>query len=584
MKIKSFLEKLEKIAKDKETSNDEIIKIIETAFEKSYLKENPDMDIESVVNLEKEAIQLFEKRVVVDKLEDEIDDDREINLEDAQKIKKSYKLGDIVKTEVDLSKLEKRIITHFTQILTHNLNDISNSKIYENWKNKVGYIIKAEVEKKDNRLVEVNLDETKGVLLKADQIPGEELKEGQKYLFLIKEVKQQSKGWPIILSRADDGLLRFLLKNEISEISSGLIEIKKIARAVGFKSKVAIISKQPGIDAVATAVGVGGKRIKEISSLLNNEKIDIILYDEDPKQFLVNACHPEKITGVEITDDEDVPGSKIVTIVCPEKNLFKLIGKSGVNVRLLSKLTGWSVDIVSEEFAKESQIEYEDISHLVSSKVRQPRSSFAARQFHSPNNQRRNNSNNNNNKQNDFYNGFSNETQIDTTFDYDQYRVDLESITDDDVENLLSSNAKSLSPKKNKNHDEEEIVLFNREEKPVDELLENDDLEKKEDEVAEIFEDETNEEKDVTEELSDYNEIVSKKVTTDIDDIGSDDSLLQKKNKKVFKTFSTKLQKPLKEKKEKLDVFSELMGETEDIAVEENIDTSDLDNLELEDE
>lgn len=582
MKIKSFLEKLDKIASEKETSKDEIINIIQNAFEKSYLKENPDMDIEAVVNLEKESIQLFEKRIVVEKSEDEIDDDREINLEEAQKIKKSYKLGDTVKIEVDLSKLEKRIITHFTQILTHNLNDISNNKIYEEWKDKVGYIIKADVEKKDSRLIEVNLFGTKGVLLKSDQIPGEELVEGQKYLFLIKEVKQQSKGWPIILSRSDDRLFKYLLKNEISEISTGLIEIKKIARLVGFKSKVAIMSNRPGIDAVATAVGVGGERVKNISNLLGGERIDIILYDDDPKQFLVNACHPEKLTGVEITDDEDVPGSKIVTIVCPEENLHKLIGKNGLNVRLLSKLTGWSIDIVSEEFAKESEIKYEDISHLVSSKVRQPRSSFY-KQFQSNNNQRKSSSSNSNNKSSSFYNGFSNEAPIDTTFDYAQYRADLESITDDDVESLLS-NSKSALSKKNRNYyDEEEVVMVSRSGITItddSEYVNPNDV---------YFQDNNNakEKADDVDDLNtkiDYNAIVSKKILTNIDEIGSDDSTIEKKNKKDCKSFSAKLEKPPKEKKKKTDLFSELLIETDDLSVEESIDTSDLDNLELEDE
>ena len=586
MKIKSFLEKLDKIASEKETSKDEIINIIQNAFEKSYLKENPDMDIEAVVNLEKESIQLFEKRIVVEKSEDEIDDDREINLEEAQKIKKSYKLGDTVKTEVDLSKLEKRIITHFTQILTHNLNDISNNKIYEEWKDKVGYIIKADVEKKDSRLIEVNLFGTKGVLLKSDQIPGEELVEGQKYLFLIKEVKQQSKGWPIILSRSDDRLFRYLLKNEISEISTGLIEIKKIARLVGFKSKVAIMSNRPGIDAVATAVGVGGERIKNISNLLGGERIDIILYDEDPKQFLVNACHPEKLTGVEITDDEDVPGSKIVTIVCPEENLHKLIGKNGLNVRLLSKLTGWSIDIVSEEFAKESEIQYEDISHLVSSKVRQPRSSFY-KQFQSNNsnnnNQRKSNSSNSNNKSSSFYNGFSNETPIDTTFDYAQYRADLESITDDDVESLLS-NSKTTSSKKNRNYDDEEEVVMVAGNGTT---ITNDSEDVNTNDV--VFQDNDNTEEktndiDDSNTKYDYNAIVSKKIVTNIDEVGSDDSTVEKKNKKDYKSFSAKPAKPPKEKKKKADLFSELLIETDDLSVEENIDTSDLDNLELEDE
>ncbi|MDE6429495.1 MAG: transcription termination factor NusA [Malacoplasma sp.] len=574
MKIsKAFWENLDKVAQEKETSKENIINILKTALEKSYLKENPDVDIETEINEEKETIKLFEKRIVVDKIEDEIDDDKEINLADAQEIKKSYKLGDIVKTEVEIGQFERRLAFHFGQILNHNLNEISNFKTYEEWKDKVGYIIRAEVEKNE-RLVEVNLGTTKGVLLKPDQIPGEDLIPGKSYLFVIKEVKQQTKGWPIILSRSDERLLKYLLKNEISEIANGTIEIKKIARIVGYKTKVAITSRTYGVDAIGTAVGPKGERIKKISQMLNNERIDVILYDEDPKQFLVNACHPEKILGMEISDDEDKPGSKIITIVCPENNLYKLIGKNGVNVKLLSKLTGWSIDIVSEEFAKESKIKYEDISGFVSSKVKQPKSSFVNNKNSQNNNNWKSSSNKRNN--NDFYNNFSADLPIDTPFDYEQYRADLESITDDDVESLLNTTSTNSTKKQKKNFDdEEEIVLVDGtgkeifDEEPVKEKKAS---KKKQVEVKEFNPDE----------IEADEPILIKKPSINIDDIGGDDPLL--KNKKEKNVKNKNINKQPKEKKEKVNVFDELMDDTDDISVEESIDTSELDNLELEDE
>lgn len=573
---KAFWENLEKVAQEKETSKENIINILKTALEKSYLKENPDVDIETEVNQDKETIKLFEKRIVVDKSEDEIDDDKEINLADAQELKKSYKLGDIVKTEVEIAQFERRLAFHFGQILNHNLNEISNSKIYEEWKDKVGYIIRAEVEKNE-RFVEVNLGTTKGILLKQDQIPGEYLNPGEKYLFVIKEVKQQTKGWPIILSRSDERLLKYLLKNEISEIANGTIEIKKIARIVGYKTKVAIVSKTYGVDAIGTAVGPKGERIKRISEMLNNERIDMILYDEDPKQFLVNACHPEKILGIEISDDEDKPGSKIITIICKEDNLYKLIGKNGVNVRLLSKLTGWSIDVVSDEFAKESKIKYEDVSHLVSSKVRQPKSSFINKNSQTSNNNwKASNNKRNNNNNSEFYNNFSSDLPIDTPFDYEQYRADLESITDDDIENLLNTTSNSSSKKQKKNFDDdEEIVLVDGTGKEIfDAKLKSEDkpISKKKEKTIEFNPDE----------IEADEPIVSKKININIDDIGGDDPLL--KNKKEKTVINKNINKQTKEKKEKVNVFDELMDDTDDISVEENIDTSELDNLELEDE
>ena len=576
MKIsKAFWENLEKIAQEKETSKENIINILKTALEKSYLKENPDVDIETEINEEKESVKLFEKFVVVDKSEDEIDDDKEINLAEAHKLKKSYKLGDIVKKEVNINNFERRLAFHFTQILNHGLNEISNFKIYEEWKDKVNYIIRAEVEKTD-RLVEVNLGTTKGVLLKSEQIPGEELIPGQSYLFLIKEVKQQTKGWPIILSRADEGLLKYLLKNEISEISNGVIEIKKITRVVGYKTKVAIFSRQYGVDAVGTAVGPKGERIKKISQMLNNERIDVILYDEDPKQFLVNACHPEKILGIEISDDEDNPESKIVTLVCSSDSLHKLIGKNGINVKLLSRLTGWSIDVVPEDFAKESKIKYEDISHLVSSKVRQPKSNFHNKNHQSSNNSWKSNNNKHNNNNNDFYNGFSSDIPIDTPFDYEQYRADLESITDDDIESLLNTSTNN-SPKKQRKilEEDEEVVLVDGMGKEI--FSEETRKERKPSKKKQVETQEFN-----PDEIEADEPVVVKKHAVNIDDIGGDDPLLKNKKEKTFK--NKNVNKLPKEKKEKVNVFDELMDDTDDISVEENIDTSELDNLELEDE
>ncbi|MDE5774751.1 MAG: hypothetical protein K2H51_00270, partial [Malacoplasma sp.] len=346
--------------------------------------------------------------------------------------------------------------------------------------------------------------------------------------------------------------------------------------AVYNRQKVAIASKTYGVDAIGTAVGPKGERIKKISQMLNNERIDVILYDDDPKQFLVNACHPEKILGIEISDDEDKPGSKIITIICPEDNLYKLIGKNGVNVKLLSKLTGWSIDVVSDEFAKESKIKYDDISDLVSSKVKQPKSTF----INNKNNQSGNNnwkSNNKRNNNNDFYNNFSADLPIDTPFDYEQYRADLESITDDDVESLLNTTSINSGKKQKKNFDdEEEIVLVDGtgkeifSEEPV--IKEKKVSKKKQVETKEFNPDE----------IEADEPIIIRKPVINIDDIGGDDPLL--KNKKEKNTKTKNINKQPKEKKEKVNVFDELMDDTDDISVEESIDTSELDNLELEDE
>lgn len=559
MSIKNMFSLLEKIALEKGVSKEKVIEILKTSIEKAYLKENPDVVFEAVLDPEKETIKLFEKRVVVEKSEDEIDDDKEINLSEAQQIKKSYKLGDVVEKEVDITKFERRVAGHVAQVLGQNINEISSKKVYEEWKDKVGFIIKAEVEKNDDRLAWVNLGDTKGVVLKADQIPNENLEAGKSYLFLIKKVEQQSKGWQIILSRADERLLKFILSNEVSEIKNGIIEIKKIARIVGYKTKVALVAHQQGIDAVGITVGPRGDRIKNISQQLNNERIDVILYDEDPRQFLVNACHPEKIIGLEISEDEDNPHSKLVTIVCEEASLSKLIGKNGINIKLLNKLTGWQIDIISKEIAIEDEVKYEDVSSFVSSKSKPTKTNFKPYQK-----QER--------PQRNFE--FANNFMEDTTFD-NEYEA-ISGITDEDVENLINFDASTNSKKKKKNkEDDEEIVLVAGNSSEYEDEMDVD--------FGQLNNNESSNEDSQVE--SAVEEIKEEKVEEPVKITKSTYDFDEEEPKKAAKTpAKKKTRKAPKEKEEKPNIFDELMEEDVVDFQEEENNVDDLDNLELDEE
>lgn len=454
--LKQIFGSLGKIAAEKEVDKAKIIEILKFALEKAYLKESPDSDIEAIIDAEKESVKLIEKKIVVDKSEDEIDDDKEINLVDALKVKKTAKLNDVITTEINIRDFERRVANHVSQIFSQKLNEISNFKVYDEWKDKIGSIIRAEVERVENKYVEVNLGSTMGVVIRSEQIPNEKLEPGKSYLFLIKDIKEQSKGWPIILSRADSKLLEFLFINNIPEIEKGIIKIERIARVPGYKSKIAVISQEQGIDPIGTCVGPKGERIKNISALINNEKIDIIIYSNDPKQLLVNACSPEKIVGLEITDDVEENGkeSKIVTIVCEENSLSKLIGRSGVNVKLLSMLTNWSIDVISLEVAKEDQINYEDVSHMVPLKqIRNHPNNYGERTFNSTSRKPKNQSSYDSNQsiygKNSGIDSFEQNFMDENTFD---------EITDEDIENLLNFNSGDNKKKKKDLEEDEEIV------------------------------------------------------------------------------------------------------------------------------
>lgn len=578
MSIKNMFPLLEKIAAEKGVSKEKIVEILKISIEKAYLKENPDVIFEAVLDPEKETIELYEKKIVVDKSEDEIDDDKEINLEDALKINSNYKLGDEVHNKINISDFERRVAGHVAQVLSQNIHEISSKKVYEEWKDKVGYIIRAEVEKNDDRLAWVSLGDTKGVVLKADQIPGEELVAGKSYLFLVKKVDQQSKGWQIILSRTDEKLLKFILTNEVSEIKSGMIQIRKMARIVGYKTKVALSATQPGIDAIGITVGPKGERIKSISQQLNNERIDVILYDEDPRQFLVNACHPEKIVGLEISDDEDRPESKIVTIVCEESSLSKLIGKNGINIKLLNRLTGWQIDIISKDIALEDDVKFEDVTSFTSSKVKQTKftsaSSYSnetrnAKGFRGQSNRQSFRNNNNNNKDFMFKNTFDDDTTFDNLYE------GIQGITDEDVENLINFDIDNNPKKKRKQReDDEEVVLVAGNYEPdflsddVETLDETNDTKEEKEEVVVETKEEAKKEEPV------------KTTTIDLESFGF------KENKKPKKE-NKKPKKEPKQKKEKIswdDLLNEDVDYEEEISNVDDLDVDDLDNLELDEE
>ena len=562
MTVKNIFSLLEKIAQEKGVSKEKVVEILKTSFEKAYLKENPDIVFEAVLDPEKETLKLFEKRIVVDKNENDIDDDKEIHINEAIKEKPSIKLGDEFIKEIDIRLFERRVAGHVSQVLNQNINEISSKKVYEEWKDKEGFIIKAEVEKTDERLTLVNLGDTKGVVLKADQIPNEELIAGQTYLFLIKKVEQQSsKGWQIILSRTDERLLKFILTNEVSEIKSGEIQIKKMVRMVGYKTKVALVSTVPGVDPISIVVGPRGERIKTISQQLNNEKIDVILYDENPKQFLVNACYPEKIIGLEISDDDENPESKIITIVADESSLSKLIGKGGINIKLLNKLTGWQIDIISKEIADEDDVKYENVSTLESSKVKQTRFTTS---FKNSKNNRKNNK--------DFsFNSFDEDTTFDKEYE------GIQGITDEDVEKLINFDSDNSSKKKRKNkEDDEEVVLVagNYEEDSYLNDNDNNIIEESNDiEVKQQVE-------ETKEEPTEKDEINSQIVQELEEPVKSKKSKSTKTSKSQKSSESKRSKKDNKKDKVSLDELLE-----EDVYYEEetnNVD--DLDNLELDEE
>lgn len=354
-----LINNIKMISDEKRIPRDSVADALKDAITKAYVKEFPETIVEVLVDIDNKTLDVNQILKVVEPYDD-FNDYCEILLDDAKTISQDAKVGDEIKKHIDLSKLNRAVVAHILQIFKSNITIRTNSQVYKEWKDKLGTVIQAEVEKIDSRsgFVIVDLGTTFGFLSNNEKIPGELLNPGQIYSFYIKDVKEQSKGWPIILSRGDVGLVKYYLNLQIPEIQENLIEIKDIARIAGFKTKISVISHRPGIEAAGTVIGVRGSRIKTISEQINNEKIEVIEYSDDFSKYIINVCSPAEIAGFKLTEPKDPTGRRNVILVCKPEKLALLIGKFGNNVKLISKMLNADIEVKTIRDMGEEGLDY----------------------------------------------------------------------------------------------------------------------------------------------------------------------------------------------------------------------------------
>lgn len=363
------------IADEKKIPRDAVTDALKEAITKAYVKEYPEEIIGVNINIDDAMLDVYREYTVVEDSE-ELNDYCEISLEDAKayyeniKQPQEVKIGDILRQPLQLANLPKKIVDHIMQIFKQSITVQANNEIYNEWKDRVGEIVFAEVEKDDHGIF-VNLGNGQyGFMSSREGIPGEKLLPGKKYNFLVKEVKQQSAGWPIILSRADERLVKHLLTLEVPEIQEKIVEIVDIARVPGFKSKVALISRQPGVEPCGSVIGSRGARIQAVSNAINGERIEVIEYSDNFESYLVDVCSPAAIKGYKIVAPETDELKKQLAIVTPADQLALLIGKRGQNIQLVAKLLKADVDVKTAEEARYEDFQY---NHLEVKSMRQRR-------------------------------------------------------------------------------------------------------------------------------------------------------------------------------------------------------------------
>lgn len=364
---KSFLEAIQMVAETKNISKKEISTILKDAIIRACAKEDPDQRIDVMIDFDMGLLKIFKLYKVIDDSvgEEEFDEINEIHLKDALAINPTIKVGDDFLKSLSIGDFSRVVATNISQYFRQKLSELVNKQAVSEWTPKLNKIVRGTVEKDENNpnVLLVNLGGIYAYYYKRDWVPNEELQNDVEYDFVLIKIKEQSKSWPLVVSRSDALYVKHVLTENIPEIKEGIVEIKAIQRVAGQKTKVAVSSNNPDIDPVTLVLGDGGIRIKSIAANLiehssgvkiSNEVIDVFHWNDDVFKLIANACYPVDIIGVDVLEDSE--RDKSVDIIVEDQYLPFLIGRAGINVRLLSYMTGWSIDFKSQSAAIEDNI------------------------------------------------------------------------------------------------------------------------------------------------------------------------------------------------------------------------------------
>jgi len=356
-----ILETLTQIAREKNIELDYVVETLESALVQAAKKKfGEDQNIVAKVDRASGEISVHVVKTVVKKVKDE---NTEVSLKEAQEIDERAEPGDEVEVYIGFEEFGRNAIALAKQLMIQKVREAEREIIYEEYSQKIGELISGSVQQVDKGNIIVNLGRTEGIMPISQQISREKYRQGDRIRAVIHDVQRNQRGHQIVLSRAQESFLQRLFELEVPEIFERIIEIKAIAREPGERSKIAVSSADDRIDPVGACVGVKGVRVQSIVRELNNERIDIIQYHPDPEIFVTRALSPAKVVRI-----DTFPEDQEMTVVVEDEKLSLAIGRQGQNARLASKLTGWKINIMSEnEFSAMKRFEAENylpISHL----------------------------------------------------------------------------------------------------------------------------------------------------------------------------------------------------------------------------
>ncbi len=331
------------IAEEKNLPEETVQEIVEQSLAAAYRRDYGDreQEVRVTMNLNNGEVDAYISKEVVKDVEDER---FEINLTEAQAVRKNAKIGETVELHEKVESFGRVAAQTAKQVILQRLREAEREIVMAEYQDKIGTVINGIVGRVETNIVRIELGKAQGIMPKSEQIQGERYFPGQRLKVFLKDVERGFRGPQLVVSRGHPEFIEWLFRSEVPEMENGAVEIKDLAREAGVRTKIAVHSTVPGVDPVGTFVGGHGTRVNAVvSEIGEQEKIDIVVWDENSEQYIINALSPTNVTKVKIDEK-----AKKATVVVPEDQLSIAIGKSGQNVRLASKLTGYEIDITAE--------------------------------------------------------------------------------------------------------------------------------------------------------------------------------------------------------------------------------------------
>lgn len=352
VKGESIIDILNVLEKEKNIRKEIMLETIENAFLsacKNHFGTSDNVRVE--IDRETGEYKIFREKEVVEKFDDLTKEERalRISLDEAKVLDPRFEVGDTVLEEIKSEEFGRIATNAAKQVIIQKIKETERTVLFDEFYTKEKDIVTGIVQRQVGKNISVNLGRCDAMLVESEQVPNETFKSTERIKLYVVEVRSTSKGPKITVSRSHPELVKRLFEAEVSEIREGIVEIKAISREAGSRSKIAVYSHDPNIDAVGACVGINGARVNAVVDELRGEKVDIINWDENAALLIENALSPAKIIYV-VADDE----IKEASVIVPDYQLSLAIGKEGQNARLAARLTGYKIDIKSETQAKEA--------------------------------------------------------------------------------------------------------------------------------------------------------------------------------------------------------------------------------------